>query len=44
MIDLLKIIISIIITPFLIIIGLGVSIYVIHETIWNNKKWKDDLK
>ncbi len=37
MIDLLKIIISILLTPILIVVGLGVVIYAIHTTIWNNE-------
>ena len=37
MIDLLKIIISILLTPLIMIVGLGVVIYAIHTTIWNNE-------
>ncbi len=44
MTELLKIIISILITPLLMIIGLGVITYAIHETIWNNKKGEADIE
>ena len=37
MIDLLKIIISILLTPILMVLGLGVVIYAIHTTIWKNE-------
>lgn len=42
--NILKLIITLIITPILMLIGLGVITFTIHETIWNNKGWKNDTK
>ena len=44
MTELLKIIISILIAPIFIIIGFGIIIYIIHETIWNYKKRKSEIE
>ena len=40
--EIIKIFISILITPLIIILCLGIIIYTLHETIWNNKEWKTD--
>lgn len=42
--NILKILTTLIITPILMFIGLGVIILTIHETIWNNKRGKNDFK
>ena len=42
--EIIKIFISILITPLIIIIILGITTIAIHETIWNNKKGKADIE
>ena len=39
-----KIFISILITPLILICIIGITTIAIHETIWNNKKGKLDIK
>ena len=42
--EIIKIFISILITPLIIIIILGITTIAIHETIWNNKKGEADIE
>ena len=40
----LKILITILISPLAIIFLFGITIYAIHEVIWNNKEGKSDIE
>ena len=44
MIEVFRMIITLILIPILIIILVGGAIYIIHESIWHNKKGGIDLK
>lgn len=44
MIEVFRMIITLILIPILIIILVGGAIYIIHESIWHNKKGEIDIK